>query len=147
MKEIGVGVVGTAFMGKAHSLAYAAAGTAFGNGLRPRLEMVCDADPEIAKQKQTEMGFARSTSDYMDLVNDPKIDLISVCVPNSLHAEISIAASGPLSNISLATFIVDAMSILNEAAFAAIFVNPSTPFPKPNLFNFSKLSVTNFDTT
>lgn len=92
MKEIGVGVIGTAFMGKAHSLAYAAAGTAFGKGLRPRLEMVCDADPEIAKQKQMEMGFARSTSDYMDIINDPSIELISVCVPNSLHAEISIAA-------------------------------------------------------
>jgi len=92
MKEIGVGVIGTAFMGKAHSLAYAAAGTAFGDGLRPRLEMVCDIDPEIAKQKQVEMGFARSTTNYMDIINDSNIELISVCVPNSLHAEISIAA-------------------------------------------------------
>ena len=48
MKEIGVGVIGTAFMGKAHSLAYAAAGTAFGDGLRPRREMVCDIDPQVA---------------------------------------------------------------------------------------------------
>lgn len=92
MKEISVGVIGTAFMGKAHSLAYAAAGTAFGDGLRPRLEMVCDIDPEIAKRKQVEMGFARSTTNYMDIINDPDIELISVCVPNSLHAEISIAA-------------------------------------------------------
>ncbi len=29
MKEIGIGVIGTAFMGKAHSIAYASAGTAF----------------------------------------------------------------------------------------------------------------------
>lgn len=92
MKEIGVGVIGTAFMGKAHSLAYAAAGTAFGDGLRPRLEMVCDIDPEIAKAKQIEMGFARSTTNYMEVINDPKIELISVCVPNSVHREISIAA-------------------------------------------------------
>ncbi len=92
MKEIGVGVIGTAFMGKAHSLAYAAAGTAFGDGLRPRLEMVCDIDPEIAKAKQVEMGFTSSTTDYMDIINDPDIQLISVCVPNSVHREISIAA-------------------------------------------------------
>jgi hypothetical protein len=34
MKEIGIGVIGTAFMGKAHSIAYASAGTAFGGNLR-----------------------------------------------------------------------------------------------------------------
>ncbi len=92
MKEIGVGVIGTAFMGKAHSLAYAAAGTAFGNGLRPRLEMVCDISAERGEAKRAEMGFARSTTNYMDVVNDPNIELISVCVPNAVHKEIAVAA-------------------------------------------------------
>ena len=59
---IGVGVIGTAFMGKAHSIAYAAAGTAFGDGLRPRLEMLCDIDAERVAQKRVEMGFARCTT-------------------------------------------------------------------------------------
>ena len=92
MKEIGIGVIGTAFMGKAHSIAYASAGTAFGGNLRPRLEMVCDQDPQIAEAKRAEMGFARCTANYMDVVNDPKVDLISICVPNSVHKEIAIAA-------------------------------------------------------
>ena len=92
MKEIGVGVVGTAFMGKVHSLAYAAAGAAFDNGLRPRQEMICDIDAKVAEAKRVEMGFARATTNYMDVINDPKIELISVCVPNSLHKEISVAA-------------------------------------------------------
>ena len=92
MKEIGVGVIGTAFMGKAHSIAYAAAGTAFGDGLRPRLEMLCDINPERAIIKQAEMGFSRSTSNYMDVVNDPKVELISICVPNAVHKEIAVAA-------------------------------------------------------
>jgi predicted dehydrogenase len=92
MKEIGVGVIGTAFMGKAHSIAYAAAGTAFGDGLRPRLEILCDINPERAKIKQREMGFARCTSDYMEVVNDPEVQLISICVPNAVHKEIAVAA-------------------------------------------------------
>ncbi len=92
MKQIGVGVIGTAFMGKAHSIAYAAAGTAFGDGLRPRLEMLCDINPERAIIKQAEMGFARSTSNYMDVVNDPEVELISICVPNAVHKEIAVAA-------------------------------------------------------
>ena len=92
MKEIGVGVIGTAFMGKAHSLAYAAAGTAFGHGLRPRLEVLCDINEERGQAKKEEMGFARSTTDYMDVVNDPRVELISICVPNAVHKEIAVAA-------------------------------------------------------
>ncbi len=119
MKEIGVGVIGTAFMGKAHSIAYAAAGTVFGGGLRPRLEMVCDIDPEIAEVKQVEMGFARSTSDYMDVVNDPDIQLISVCVPNSVHREISIAALKAGKHVwcekPMATSVAEAQEMLAAA--------------------------------
>lgn len=92
MKEIGVGVIGTAFMGKAHSIAYAAAGTVFGDGLRPRLEILCDIDAERAEAKHREMGFARFTTDYRDVINDPDVQLISVCVPNDVHREISVAA-------------------------------------------------------
>ena len=92
MKEIGVGVIGTAFMGKAHSLAYVAAGTAFGGGLRPRLEVLCDINAERGKAKQLEMGFDRSTTNYMDVVNDPAVELISICVPNAVHKEIAVAA-------------------------------------------------------
>ena len=119
MKEIGVGVIGTAFMGKAHSLAYAAAGTAFGDGLRPRREMVCDIDPQVAEAKRVEMGFSRATTNYMDVINDPKIELISVCVPNSLHKEISVAALQAGKHVwcekPMATSVVEAEEMLAAA--------------------------------
>lgn len=92
MKEIGVGVIGTGFMGKAHSIAYSASASVFGTGLRPRLEMVCDLSPERAQNRATDLGFSRYSADWRDVVNDPAIDLISVCTPNDTHAEISIAA-------------------------------------------------------
>ncbi|MGB1895199.1 MAG: Gfo/Idh/MocA family protein [Candidatus Puniceispirillaceae bacterium] len=92
MKEIGVGVIGTGFMGKAHSIAYSASASVFGTGLRPRLEMVCDLSPERAQNRATDLGFSRYSADWQDVVNDPAIDLISVCTPNDTHAEISIAA-------------------------------------------------------
>ena len=92
MKEIGIGVIGTGFMGKAHSIAYSASASVFGTGLRPRLEMVCDLSPERAQNRATDLGFSRYSADWQDVVNDPAIDLISVCTPNDTHAEISIAA-------------------------------------------------------
>ena len=92
MKEIGVGVIGTGFMGKAHSIAYSASASVFGTGLRPRLEIVCDLSPDRASQRATDLGFSRYTDDWRKVVADPKVELISVCTPNDTHAEISIAA-------------------------------------------------------
>ena len=92
MKEIGIGVIGTGFMGKAHSIAYSASASVFGTGLRPRLEIVCDLSPDRASQRATDLGFSRYTADWREVVNDPAVDLISVCTPNDTHAEISIAA-------------------------------------------------------
>ncbi|MGC6535969.1 MAG: Gfo/Idh/MocA family protein [Candidatus Puniceispirillaceae bacterium] len=92
MKEIGVGVVGTGFMGKAHSIAYSASASVFGTGLRPKLQIVCDLSPERASERATDLGFSRYTSNWQDVVNDPEVDLISVCTPNDTHAEIAIAA-------------------------------------------------------
>ena len=92
MKPIGVGVIGTGFMGKAHSIAYSASASVFGTGLRPNLEIVCDLSPERAYQRATDLGFSRHTDKWQEVVNDPRVDLISVCTPNNTHSEISIAA-------------------------------------------------------
>ncbi len=92
MKEIGVGVIGTGFMGKAHSIAYSASASVFGTGLRPRLEVVCDLSPERAQTRATDLGFSRYSSDWREVINDPAVELISVCTPNDTHAKISIAA-------------------------------------------------------
>ena len=92
MKGIGVGVIGTGFMGKAHSVAYSGSASVFGTGLRPRLEIVCDLSPKRASQRATDLGFSRYTSSWQDVVNDPEVKLVSVCTPNDTHAEIAIAA-------------------------------------------------------
>ena len=92
MKQIGVGVIGTGFMGNAHSIAYSASASVFGTSLRPRLEIVCDLSPDRANQRATNLGFSNHTSDWRDVVNHPAVELISVCTPNDTHAEISIAA-------------------------------------------------------
>jgi predicted dehydrogenase len=92
MKDIGVGVIGTGFMGKAHSIAYSGSASVFGTGLRPKLEIVCDLSPERASQRATDLGFSRYTANWQEVVYDPNVKLVSVCTPNDTHAEIAIAA-------------------------------------------------------
>ena len=52
MKTIGVGVIGTAFMGKAHSIAYAAAGSVFGDGLHARRRAILPSQQRGAAARE-----------------------------------------------------------------------------------------------
>ena len=46
MTEIGIGIIGGGYMGKAHAVAMQAVGAVFETALRPRLEMVCATRPQ-----------------------------------------------------------------------------------------------------
>ena len=76
MREIGVGIVGGGYMGKAHAVAMAAVGAVFDTALRPRLEMVSAGSPESAERYRAAYGFARAASDWQELVADPKVEAI-----------------------------------------------------------------------
>ena len=120
MKEIGIGVIGTGFMGKAHSIAYSASTSVFGTGLRPRLEIVCDLSPERASQRATDLGFSRYSDDWRAVVSDPAVELVSVCTPNDTHAEISIAALAAGKHVwcekPMSTFLSDSQAMTDAAA-------------------------------
>jgi predicted dehydrogenase len=92
MKTLGVGIIGTGFMGKAHAFAYRAALAAFPDIPAPRLEMIADVDAASAARAAHQYGFARSTADWKSLVRDPAIQAVSITTPNSLHKEMALAA-------------------------------------------------------
>jgi len=91
-KELGIGIIGTGFMGKAHAFAYRAALAAFPDIPVPRLEMIADVGEALASRAAHQYGFARSTTDWRVLVNDPRIDVVSITTPNTLHKEMALAA-------------------------------------------------------
>lgn len=91
-KELGIGIIGTGFMGKAHAFAYRAALAAFPDIPVPRLEMIADVNEALASKAAHQYGFARSSADWRTLVNDPRIDVVSITTPNTLHKEMALAA-------------------------------------------------------
>jgi predicted dehydrogenase len=92
MAELGIGLIGTGFMGKCHALAYGAVKAVFGDVPTPRLELLCDEPGDKAAAMAEQFGFARSTADWRALVSDPKVDIVCITTPNKLHAEIALAA-------------------------------------------------------
>ena len=89
---LGVGLIGTGYMGKCHALAWNAVKAVFGEGPRPTLVHLAEATAELARQRAGEFGFERSTGDWRELVADPAVDVVSVTTPNAFHAEMAVAA-------------------------------------------------------
>ncbi|MHC5262640.1 Gfo/Idh/MocA family protein [Streptomyces sp. UC4497] len=56
------------------------------------LVAVCDIDPERAKARAEQFDVERATTDVTEILSDPDVDAVSVCVPNTLHAPIAEAA-------------------------------------------------------
>lgn len=90
--SIGVGVIGTGFMGAAHAQSFLAVAPIFETALTPRLVAVADINKAAADAAARRFGFSRATADWKDVVADPAVELVSITVPNALHADIAIAA-------------------------------------------------------
>jgi predicted dehydrogenase len=91
-RPLGVGLIGTGFMGKAHALAWRSAGAIFGDLPEVRLECLCDTPADKAGEFARQFGFDRATDDWRTLVADPAVDVVSIATPNSLHKEMAQAA-------------------------------------------------------
>lgn len=92
MTQIGIGIVGGGYMGKAHAVAMSAVGAVFDTRLRPRLEMVCASTPASAERYRASYGFARATDRWSELVADPKVEAVVIASPQSTHRAIAEAA-------------------------------------------------------
>jgi predicted dehydrogenase len=89
---IGVGLIGTGFMGKCHALAWTTVRAAFGDVPPPRLVHLAEADADLAARRAAEFGFEKASGDWRAVIDDPQVDVVSVTTPNRFHAEMAIAA-------------------------------------------------------
>ncbi|MEM7379460.1 MAG: Gfo/Idh/MocA family oxidoreductase [Pseudomonadota bacterium] len=92
MREIGIGLVGAGYMGKAHAVALHAVGAVFNTALRPRCEMIATRSEDGARAAAARLGFARSTGDWRTLVADPKVEAVVIASMQDSHRAISEAA-------------------------------------------------------
>lgn len=122
--EIGIGIVGGGYMGKAHAVAMAAVGSVFDTALRPRLEMIGASTAGTAKRYGRMYGFARSTGDYRVLVDDPGVEAVVIATPQSMHraiAERALALGKPVfCEKPLGASLADSQAMVVAAASAGV---------------------------
>lgn len=93
-RTIGVGLISVGWMGKLHARAYTAVPYVYPElGIEPRLVIAADTEPSRIDFARDVLGFAEGTTDYREVLAHPDVDVVSICAPNFLHAEIGIAAA------------------------------------------------------
>jgi len=81
-------------MAKAHSLAWVAVPMFFWPAPAiPVRKIIADITLERAKEAAERFGFEKYTGDWRELVSSSEVDIVDICVPNNLHAEIVIEAA------------------------------------------------------
>jgi len=75
--------------------------------------------PERAKSVADEFGIQKHYANYEQLIRDRDIDVVDVCAPNALHAEVTLAALNHGKHVicikPLATNLADAQRMVDEA--------------------------------
>lgn len=140
MDEIGIGLVGGGYMGKAHAVAMSAVGAIFDTALRPRLELIAASSPASAEGYRKAYGFARAADSWQALVADPRVEAVIIASPQSTHraiAEAAFAAGKPVfCEKPLGASLADAQAMVAAAAASGL----------PNMigFNYVRTPATRF---
>jgi len=93
-EQIGVGMLGYAFMGKAHVNGYKTlAYMTWPSPLEPRLVSIAGRNADAVAEAAARYGFERHVTDWRELVADPEVQLFDNGGPNDAHAEPTIAAA------------------------------------------------------
>jgi predicted dehydrogenase len=90
--SLGVGMVGYAFMGAAHSQAWRTAHRFFDLPLRPDMAVLCGRDAAAVEAAARKLGWRSVETDWKQLLRRDDVGLVDVCTPGDTHAEIAIAA-------------------------------------------------------
>ena len=93
-KELRIGMIGYAFMGKAHSDGYIKVPVFFPEiSAKPVMSAICGRNETKVREAAGQYGWKSHETDWRKLIARPDIDVIDVSTPNNSHAEISIAAA------------------------------------------------------
>lgn len=94
MTEVRVAVLGASgWMGKVHMMAYKTFPHFFGTyGGTARVVVLVAANPAAAADLAARAPGAKILQDWRAVIDDPDVDLVDICLPDSLHYEVAKAA-------------------------------------------------------
>jgi predicted dehydrogenase len=124
MAEIGVGLVGYKFMGRAHSNAYRQVAHFFDVDPVPRMRAICGRDEAGVRDAAAKLGWEGYETDYRKLVARDDVGLVDVSTPGDTHHDVVMAALAAGKHVicekPLANSLDDAREMLIAAKRAGV---------------------------
>ena len=92
-KPLNIGLIGVGFMGRTHSNAINRLTNFFDSPYQPVPKVVCGLEADNPAAFAQQWGYQEHETDWRKVIQRDDIDLVDICVPNNMHAEIAIAAA------------------------------------------------------
>ncbi len=92
-KPLNIGLIGVGFMGRTHSNAINRLTNFFDSPYQPVAKVVCSLEADNPAAFAQQWGYQEHETDWRKVIERDDIDLVDICVPNNMHAEIAIAAA------------------------------------------------------
>jgi predicted dehydrogenase len=89
---VGVGMVGYAFMGRAHSQAWRSVSAFFDLPCTPAMVALAGRSRDEATMAAKRLGWGSVETDWRTLIRRDDVHIVDICTPGDTHAEIAIAA-------------------------------------------------------
>ncbi len=90
---INVGIVGTQFMGKAHTNGYLNVGYYFDLPSKTVMRAACDVNEDDLQTFASRYGWQTTETSWERMIERDDIDLVDIVAPNFLHMPVAIAAA------------------------------------------------------
>ncbi|WP_436531086.1 Gfo/Idh/MocA family protein [Actinoplanes sp. HUAS TT8] len=120
-----VGMVGYAFMGAAHSQAWRTVNHVYDLPAPVRMQVLSGRSATAVSAAADRLGWAEHTDDWRTLLDRDDVDLIDICAPGDVHAEIAIAALAAGKHVlcekPLANSVAEAREMVKAASAARAF--------------------------
>jgi predicted dehydrogenase len=88
-----VALLGTKFMGKAHSQAYRSVNMFFPDAPQVEMKVIVGRNAEETEAARRRFGWQEASTDWRKTVARPDIDLVDIATPGDLHCEMALAAA------------------------------------------------------
>ncbi|MDQ6670549.1 MAG: Gfo/Idh/MocA family oxidoreductase [Chloroflexota bacterium] len=131
MESLNIGLIGTGFMGRTHSNAYAQVNKFFDHRIRPVLKAVYSRNTQKASAFAARWGWESVEADWQLLIRRSDIDAVDICTPNSTHASIALAAA------TAGKVIVCEKPLAMNAEEARTMVEAAEQSGKPTMVSFN----------
>ena len=91
-RQLGVAMIGYAFMGAAHSQGWRNAHRFFDLPAEPTMQVVCGRSASACEEAARRLGWRSFSTDWREVVQRDDVDIVDICTPGDSHAEIALAA-------------------------------------------------------